>query len=83
MPKPTHQRSVSFGDLTIHEHALGVGDNPSVSGGCPVALSPHRLGTYQIKVDEFEEMRAQGSDGRGAKKSTAAIKMDRGTRMQM
>ena len=73
MPK---ERSVSFGDLIVIEFELGVGDNPSVSGGVPVALSRNQVGTYLMKVDEFEELRPD-------RRPKVSLKMDRETRMKV
>lgn len=70
------ERSVAFGELVVTEFALGVGDNPAVSGGVPIGLSRQHLGTYKMRVDEFEELRS-------SRRSTEQLKMDRDTRMKM
>lgn len=72
----TKERSVSFGELTIDEFELGLGDNPSVKGGAPVALSQKRVGTYQIEVEHFEGLRPK-------RRSKSEMLLDRDTRMWM
>ena len=71
-----HERSVSFGELIVTEFEVGVGDSPSVSGGVPIALSRNRVGTYQMKVDEFEDLRPD-------RRPKDTFKMDRDTRKQL
>lgn len=73
---PRRERSVSFGELIIHEHELGVGDNPAVSGGCPVAISD-LIVSYQMKVDLFEGLRTE------KRRSKPQLLLDRDTRMKM
>jgi hypothetical protein len=68
------ERSVSFGDLTVLEFSLGIGDNPSVSGGAPLSLSKH-VGGYQMEMDEYEELKT--------KRRKSQLLLDRDTRMNM
>mmetsp|Transcript_17712 Transcript_17712/g.41074 ORF Transcript_17712/g.41074 Transcript_17712/m.41074 type:complete len:151 (-) Transcript_17712:59-511(-) len=55
--KATMTRTVSFGNIQIHEFRRTVGDNPACRGGPPMALSRKRL-RHQVKtVDEYEKVR--------------------------
>ena len=72
------KRSVSFGSLAVDEFALGVGDNPSVSGGVPVALSHHRTNSYNMDIDQFERLRRKKSQNK-----VAVTVMDPDTRRKM
>ena len=70
-----NQLSVSFGQLTIDEFELGVGDNPAVSGGVPVMLS-RRTGSFNMLVEEFEDLRS-------TRRPKPQLVLDRDTRMKM
>jgi hypothetical protein len=38
--QPNRQKSLVFGMIEIFEFPVTVGDNPHVSGGCPIAMDP-------------------------------------------
>ena len=49
------RKKVSFDSLTIHYHAVSLGDSPSVRKGAPLALTWQRLGSQSFdNVDLFE-----------------------------
>jgi hypothetical protein len=58
------RKSVSFDSVHVHEHAIVLGDNPSVSSGLPIALGD-RYGTDVMGVDEYETYERRGSGGAG------------------
>lgn len=70
------ERSVSFGALVIDEFELGVGDNPAVSGGVPVALSTTHLRRFELDVDRFEKQKHK-------KSPKSHLVMDRDTRRNL
>jgi hypothetical protein len=50
-------RQVSFGDVTINEHLVVVGDNPGGCGGTPVTLGWESLQQHKISLDRYETAR--------------------------
>jgi len=53
-PKP---RRVKFGNLTVSEHMITLGDHPWVDGP-PIALSWEQVDSITMDVDDFERKRA-------------------------
>jgi hypothetical protein len=51
------KKGVTFGSLTIHEHPVMLGDNPSVSSGPPLAISWEAQASHFFSVDEYEASR--------------------------
>lgn len=50
--------SVSFGQVTVYEFSLAVGNNPSTSAGIPVCLHQLKRKLDQVTVDDFEASRS-------------------------
>ena len=57
-------KTVSFGPLTIHEHALELGDNPACSSGAPLTLGWKAENTSTLNLELFEYMRGARRRGR-------------------
>jgi len=53
------EKQVTFGDLTIHEHALKLGDNPACSCGAPLELEWDALSTSTRNLELYEYMRGE------------------------
>jgi hypothetical protein len=53
----TKKKAVTFGSLTIHEHPVILGDNPSVSSGSPLTISWESQASLRSSVDEYEASR--------------------------
>lgn len=51
-------RLVNFGDVTVYEFELWLGDNPAVRDGCPVMLGKHCTDCYKVDINTFEAERA-------------------------
>ena len=49
--------TVTFGDLTITEFPMELGDNPAVSNGCPIRLGSEPLRTTTRNLDLYEYIR--------------------------
>jgi hypothetical protein len=50
-------RTVSFGDVHIMEFPLELGDNPSVTRGCPLRLGWELLKRTDYDVESYERLR--------------------------
>lgn len=46
---------VSFDDVTIYEFPIQMGDNPSCSTGCPIALGRKHRSVIKLDLDSHEE----------------------------
>jgi hypothetical protein len=51
------EKAVTFGSLAVHEHAVILGDNPSVSSGSPLTISWKSQASLYCSVDEYEALR--------------------------
>ena len=51
------RRTVSFSTVSVHMHPMVLGDNPSVSGGLPVAMGTKPIHTKVEPLDDFEDQR--------------------------
>ena len=58
------KRQVTFGDLTIHEHPLQLGDNPACSSGAPLTIGWKAQATSTRNLDLYEYMRNERRHGR-------------------
>lgn len=50
-------KSVRFGSCQIRSYNQVLGDNPSVSAGCPIQLGWKVVSTKSVPVDEFEALK--------------------------
>ncbi len=57
-------KQVSFGNLTIHEHALELGDNPACSSGAPLTIGWKAQSSSTRNLDLYEYMRGERRHGR-------------------
>eukprot|EP00339_Tiarina_fusa_P027761 CAMPEP_0117026962 /NCGR_PEP_ID=MMETSP0472-20121206/19766_1 /TAXON_ID=693140 ORGANISM="Tiarina fusus, Strain LIS" /NCGR_SAMPLE_ID=MMETSP0472 /ASSEMBLY_ACC=CAM_ASM_000603 /LENGTH=145 /DNA_ID=CAMNT_0004734103 /DNA_START=46 /DNA_END=483 /DNA_ORIENTATION=+ len=57
-------KQVTFGDLTIKEYPMEIGDHPSVSGGAPVQIGWEPQETLVRNLDLYEHMRGDRRHGR-------------------
>eukprot|EP00525_Craspedostauros_australis_P003664 CAMPEP_0198118354 /NCGR_PEP_ID=MMETSP1442-20131203/21341_1 /TAXON_ID= /ORGANISM="Craspedostauros australis, Strain CCMP3328" /LENGTH=248 /DNA_ID=CAMNT_0043776599 /DNA_START=142 /DNA_END=885 /DNA_ORIENTATION=+ len=49
---------VWFGNVEIHEFAYAIGDNPSVTDGCPLSMTMHAVGAKQChRITNYESIR--------------------------
>ena len=51
------EMSVTFGELTIIEFPIELGDNPSVSNGCPIRMGSEPLRTSTRNLELYEYIR--------------------------
>mmetsp|Transcript_27575 Transcript_27575/g.51741 ORF Transcript_27575/g.51741 Transcript_27575/m.51741 type:complete len:148 (-) Transcript_27575:437-880(-) len=51
------ERRVSFSTIEIHEHAMIMGNSPSISYGCPLEIDWEEQCHYSVDVEEYEETR--------------------------
>ncbi len=52
------KKSVSFGDITILEFPIILGENPAVSGGAPIELGWELMERYTRELQLYEYMRS-------------------------
>jgi hypothetical protein len=57
-------KQVTFGELTIHEHPLQLGDNPSCSSGAPLTIGWKAQSSSTRNLDLYEYMRGERRHGR-------------------
>jgi hypothetical protein len=57
-------KQVRFGELTIHEHALELGDNPACSCGAPLTIGWKAQNSSTRNLDLYEYMRGERRRGR-------------------
>lgn len=57
-------KNVTFGDLTVYEHPLEMGDNPAVSSGAPLMIGWKAQSTSTRNLDLYEYMHPQRRHGR-------------------
>lgn len=57
-------KQVTFGDLTIHEHPLQLGDNPACSSGAPLTIGWKAQSSSTRNLDLYEYMRGDRRHGR-------------------
>jgi hypothetical protein len=57
-------KQVTFGNLTIHEHALELGDNPACSCGAPLTISWKAHNSITRNLELYEYMRGSRRYGR-------------------
>jgi hypothetical protein len=57
-------KQVTFGNLTIREYPMEIGDHPSVSAGAPVQIGWEPQETHKRNLDFYEHMRADRRRGR-------------------
>jgi hypothetical protein len=50
-------RTVLFGEVRVVEFSMEIGDNPSVTGGCPLTIGWHMQRVSNFDLDSYEEMR--------------------------
>ena len=60
---------VIFGDITIYELPMRIGDNPAVSAGAPIRLGGKPLNVWKTDIDSFEAVQV----GRRRKKRDEMI----------
>jgi len=58
-------RHISFGDVVFHEFPPTIGDNPSVSSGCPIMLSYRHERTSSMTLEAYEDDRKRWANGLG------------------
>ena len=58
-------RKVAFHEIEIREFPVGLGDNPAVLSGPPVALEWESQKTYVLSVDAYEGAMGEGTRRRG------------------
>ena len=51
------KREVSFSFIEIHEFKIGIGDNPAVSAGAPIALGKPIEKASKVDVEKYECLR--------------------------
>jgi hypothetical protein len=59
-------KRVSFGDITIREFPMILGDNPSCSNGAPVTIDWFPQNVHTRNLDLFEYMHGERRQGRKA-----------------
>jgi hypothetical protein len=57
-PKFHTNKKVVFGDVSIHEHPIIVGQNPGGTQGVPVTIDWKSCQDYVVSLDRYEEARA-------------------------
>ena len=57
-------KQVTFGNLTIHEHPLELGDNPACSSGAPLTIGWKAQSSSTRNLDLYEYMRGERRHGR-------------------
>lgn len=57
-------KQVTFGDLTISEFPLELGDNPACSSGAPLTIGWEAQNTAVRNIDLYEYMRGERRHGR-------------------
>jgi len=55
-------KKVAFDALEVLEIHYAIGDNPSVSGGCPIALDTKLLARTLYNIDQYETLRGPTCD---------------------
>lgn len=53
---PSSLKKLSFGQVSVHQHNVIIGDNPSCSKGPPVALDWKLVRSDSYNLDEYENM---------------------------
>ena len=53
------KKVVQFTTLTIHEHPIIVGDNPSVSYGTPITIDWKSVSSSEYTIEDFEQIRSK------------------------
>ena len=53
----SNTKKVTFDSLDVHEHAILLGDNPSVSSGPPLTISWEAQASVHLSIDEYEASR--------------------------
>ena len=66
-------KTVSFGDITVHEHGMELGDHPSCSQGAPVSIGWERQDVTTSDIDFYEYMRENEDGGRKHGRKQLAI----------
>jgi hypothetical protein len=58
-------RTVLFGEVRVMEFHMEIGDNPSVTGGCPLTIGWHMQSMSNFEtLDRYEELRGPPSERR-------------------
>ncbi len=52
----SRRKKLTFGQISIHQHDLTIGDNPSCSSGPPVSLDWKLIRSDSYNLDEYEAM---------------------------
>ena len=65
-PEMISQKHVSFGDLTIADYPIIIGDNPACTAGCPITIGWEPIESYTRNIDVYEFART-GSRLKGRK----------------
>mmetsp|Transcript_5392 Transcript_5392/g.7275 ORF Transcript_5392/g.7275 Transcript_5392/m.7275 type:complete len:172 (-) Transcript_5392:344-859(-) len=53
------QKRVTFSDVSIHQHHMTLGDNPSVSSGVPVQIDWEPYRSITLTIDEVDLIRGE------------------------
>ncbi|CAB9501800.1 expressed unknown protein [Seminavis robusta] len=77
--KSNSNQNVSFGEISIREYIMNLGDNPSVSIGPPVGLSWEYKESGTHTVDDFEKER----QGKRRKVGSHKLKLNYYQRMEI
>lgn len=59
-----YEKDVKFGNVVLHSFPVTIGDNPSCSHGCPVALGSITEGTTVTRLETYENRRPPRRSGR-------------------
>jgi hypothetical protein len=55
--KNAPKKQVSFDSIEVREHAIILGDNPSVTSGPPLTIAWESHASYCVSVEEYEKAR--------------------------
>jgi hypothetical protein len=77
--KNHHKKAVSFGEVTVREYEIIIGDHPNCRSGFPVSLGWDFTDRCDVSVDHFEECRC---DQRRSKADLYKTPNDRRTMLQ-
>lgn len=59
-----NNKNVSFGNITIHQHPLQLGDNPACSSGAPLTIGWNAESTHTRCLEVYEVIRGPRRHGR-------------------
>jgi hypothetical protein len=80
----SHRKKLTFGRISVHQHHLTIGDNPSCSSGPPVSLDWKLIRSDSYNLDEYEAM-AEASRGKAkrlARSERESLLQERGYSME-